>query len=250
MIAALGLDRFHALEIEFQVVAQAAVENAGAGAAGLGRQHVAIAGHADHRAGHGIEHAFAVRLGHDDAVRIDRRLRIDRKILHPAIGEHEADGLGFLLRDGGGGIGVRDQRAVDDAALAAPVPLAAGKRLQQPRGAALGGGRKRVVADFDGPGALADGDAGQRGLVLGIEPALRGGRLRRQRQQRGGAEAKTKPERAKWRCRRSRMAGPGIGANCVHLSRNIRQTTRTLRRKRHLGPRMAGSRRGGQDPVA
>ena len=37
MIALLGLDGFHALEIELEVVAHAAVENAGAGAAGVRR---------------------------------------------------------------------------------------------------------------------------------------------------------------------------------------------------------------------
>ena len=157
---------------------------------------------------------LAVRVGDDDAARIDRRHRIDRKILHVAIGQHHPDGLGFLLRGGGGGIGIRHQRASHDAALAGAGTGAAGKRLQQPGGAALGGGRKRVVADFDGPGALADRDARQRRLILRIQPALRGRRLRRQRSERDGAQAETEPcgERYGafgW----SRMAYPGIGAN-------------------------------------
>ena len=115
---------------------------AGAGAAGLGRQQIAVAGHAQHRAGHRIEHAAAMRVGDDDAVGIDRRLRLDRKFLHIAVGQHDADGFGFLRGRGGGGIAGRDQRAVDDAALRGAGAGAAGKRLQQPRGAARGGGRK------------------------------------------------------------------------------------------------------------
>jgi hypothetical protein len=103
------------------------------------------------------------------------------------------DGLGFLLRGGGGGIGIRHQRATHDATLAGAGTGAAGKRLQQAGGAALGCGRERVVADFDGPGALADRDAGQRRLILRIQPALRGSRLRRQRGERDGAQAKTEP---------------------------------------------------------
>ena len=97
VIAALGLHHFHALEIELEVVAQPAVEDAGSGA---GRPRatapLAIAGHAQHRAGHGIEHVFPVRVGDDDPVRIDRRHRIDRKVLHLAIGQHQADGFGFF----------------------------------------------------------------------------------------------------------------------------------------------------------
>ena len=173
-----------------------AVKDACAGAAGFRRQHLAIAGHAQHRAGHGIEHAFAVRVGDEDPVRIDRRRRIDRKILHGSVGQHHADGLGLLLRGGGGGIGIRHQRAIHDAALAGAGTRAAGKRLQQPGGAALGCGRKRVVADFDGPGALADRNARQRRLILRIQPALRGRGLRRQRRERGGAQAENEPLRA------------------------------------------------------
>ena len=70
------------------------------------------------RAGHGIEHAALVRLGDGDAVGIDRRLRVDRKILDVAVGQHHPDGLGFLRGDAGG-VGGGDQRAVDDAALRA-----------------------------------------------------------------------------------------------------------------------------------
>ncbi len=98
-----------------------------------------------------------------------------------------------------GGIGIRHQRAVDDAALAGAGTGAAGKRLQQARGAALGCGRKRVVADFDGPGALADRDARQRRLILRIQPPLRGARCGAQPRQRGGAQAETEPWRAKRR---------------------------------------------------
>jgi hypothetical protein len=65
--------------------------------------------------------------------------------------------------------------------------------FNSPAGAALGGGRKRVVADFDGPGALADRDAGQRRLIMRIQPALRGGRLRRQRRERDGTQAESEP---------------------------------------------------------
>ena len=53
------------------------------------------------------------------------------------------------------------QRAVHDPALAGAGAGAAGKRLQQAGAAALGRSRKQVVADFDGPGALAHGNAGQ-----------------------------------------------------------------------------------------
>ena len=131
-----------------------------------------------------------MRVGDDDPARIDRRNRVDRKILHIAVGQQQPDGLGLLLRGGGGGIGIGDQRAVDDAALAGAGTRAAGKRLQQAGGAALGRGRKRVVADFDGPGSLADRNARQRRLVLRIQPALRGRRLRHQRDKRSGAQTK------------------------------------------------------------
>ena len=192
-------------------------------------QHLAIAGHAQHRAGHGIEHALAVRVGDDDAVGIDRRHRVDRKILHIAVGQQEADGFGLLLRGGGRGIGIRHQRAAHDAALAGAGTRAARKRLQEASRAALGGGRKRVVADFDGPGALAHRDARERCLILRIQPPLRRGGLRRQRNERGGAQAETEPGR--WR--NGTFGGhewivPGSARADVHLGRNIRQTTRKL----------------------
>ena len=195
-----------------------AVENAGAGAAGLGRQHLAIAGHAQHRAGHGIEHAFAVRVGDDDAVGIDRRRRIDRKILHIAIGQHHADGFGFLLRRGGGGIGVRDQRAVDDAALAGAGAGAAGKRLQQARRCRPGRRPKTVVADFDGPGALADRNA-RPASPRNARPACPARRQPAARaQQCAGAQAEQPQRRSAGRngaCGWSRNGGPGIGASLL-----------------------------------
>ena len=89
----------------------------------------------------------------------------------PLASDH-ADGFGFLRGRGGGGIGRRHQRAVDDAALRGAGAGAAGERLQQSRGAAGGGGGKLVVGDIDGPGALADRNAGQRRLIARIEPAL------------------------------------------------------------------------------
>ena len=229
MIALLGLHRFHALVVELEVVAQAAVEDACAGAAGIRRQQIAVAGHAQHRAGHGIEHASAVRVGDDDPARIDRRNRVDRKILHIAVSQQQPDGLGLLLRGGGGGIGIGDQRAVDDAALAGAGTRAAGKRLQQASGAALGRGRKRVVADLDGPGPLADRNARQRRLILRIQPALRRRGLRRQRDKHSGAQTETEPGGK----RNGAFGGhewivPGSARGDVHLGRNIRQTTRKL----------------------
>ncbi len=245
MIAVLGLDGFHALEIELEVVAQATVEHAGAGAAGIGCQHLAGAGHADHRAGHGIEHVFAMRLGDDDTVGIDRRHRIDRKILHPAIGEIEPDGLGFLLGRGGGDIGGRGQRAVDDPALAGAGARAARKRLQQPGAAALRGGRKHVVADVDGPGALADRDAGQCGLIIGIHPPLCRGVFGRGHEPGPGAKAEKQPQTGRDSAGSDHESGiPNLAARWLaelqgHLNRNIRQTTR-ISRKTGLSSRRPG----------
>ena len=187
----------------------------------------------------------AMRVGDDDPVRIDRRRRIDRKILHPAIGQHHADGFGLLLRGGGGDIGVRDQRAVDDAALAGAGACSAGKRLQQPGGAALGGGRKRVVADFDGPGALADRDARQRRLVLRIQPPLRQSRLRRERKPCPGAQAENERDFGRnGACGGHVMRVPGSARANGHLGRNILQTTRVIARNtppdRMAAPRSAG----------
>ena len=73
----------------------------------------------------------------------------------------------------GGDIARRHQRAIDDAPLRGARAVAAGKRLQQPRGRALRGSGIEIVADLDGPGAAADRDAGQRGLVMRLELALR-----------------------------------------------------------------------------
>jgi hypothetical protein len=117
----------------------------------------------------------------------------------------------------------------------APEPLPPEKRLQEPGGAAVGGGRKRVVADFDGPGALADRNARQRRLVLRIQPALRAGYLRRQRRENGGAQAENEP-----RGLRNGASGshdwivPGSAQADVHLSSNIRQTTRGPGNRRAL----------------
>ena len=209
-----------------------------------GRQQLAIAGHAQHRAGHGIEHALAVRVGDDDPARIDRRRRIDRKILHRAVGQHHADGLGLLLRGGGGGIGIRHQRATHDAALAGAGTRAAGKRLQQAGGAALGGGRKRVVADFDGPGALADRDARQRRLIL-AHPA---GPARRRPAAPAPMNATAhRPKPSLVSERNGAFGGhewlvPGSARMGAHLGRNIRQTTRTLGENRTSRPLTAFSR--------
>ena len=152
---------------------------AAAGVAGIGAERIGGAGHAQHRSRHRIEHALAMRVRHRDAVRIDRRLRLDREFLDGAVGEHHADGFGLLRRRGGGVVIGRDQRAVDDAALRRPRSGTAGERLQQARRAAEGGGGERVVGYVDGPGAAADGNAGQRRLILRVEPALREHRLGR-----------------------------------------------------------------------
>ena len=186
-----------------------------------------------------------MRVGDDDPIRIDRRHRIDRKILHIAVGQHQADGLGLLLRGGGGGIGIGDQRAAHDAALAGACASSAGKRLQEAGGAALRGGRKRVVADFDGPATLADRDARQRRLILRIQPALRGSRLRRQRCERSGAQAETEPREG----RNGAFGGhewlvPGSARVDVHLGRNIRQTTRAFAKTTLKNPSSPSASRG------
>ena len=92
--------------------------------------------------------------------------------------------FGLLRSRGGGGIIGRDQRAVDDAALRGAGAGAAGERLEKPRGAAGGRGRKLIVGDIDGPGAPADGNARQRRLILRLQPALRERRLRRSQHRR------------------------------------------------------------------
>ncbi|MET4768871.1 hypothetical protein ABIA28_001085 [Bradyrhizobium elkanii] len=77
----------------------------------------------------------------------------------------------------------------------APAPEPPEKRLQQACGAALGRGREGVVADFDGPAALADRDTGQGRLVLGVEPTLRAGALGAEQQQCARAQAEQPAER-------------------------------------------------------
>ena len=188
-----------------------------------------------------------MRVGDGNAVRIDRRFRLDAEFLDGAVGQHHVDGFGFLRRGGGGGIIGRHQRAVDDAALRGAGAGAAGERLQQPRGAAGGGGGKLVVGDIDGPGALADGNAGQRRLILRIEPALRDSG-------RDAAPASASDQRAQAAQRpqrRLRRAGaksccawsPGGRScamrvvECSHLSKNTRQTT--VRRAFQANPRRA-----------
>ena len=52
------------------------------------------------------------------------------------------------------------------------VPEPPAKAFSRPDGAAGGGGGKLVVRYVDGPGALADGNTGQRRLIARIEPAL------------------------------------------------------------------------------
>ena len=131
-----------------------------------------------------------------------------REFLDVAVGQHHADGFGFFRRRGGGGIVGRHQRAVDDAALRGAGAGAAGKGLQQPRGAAGGGGGKLVVGDIDGPGALADGNAGQRRLIARIEPALR---------ERGGAApaSSQQPAHKPASARSANVAGRGEIMRCV-----------------------------------
>ena len=77
---------------------------AGADAAGLRRQRIACAGHAQHRSRHRIVDAAAMRVGDRQPVGIDRRLRLDGEFLDVAVGQHHADGFGLLRRRGGSGI--------------------------------------------------------------------------------------------------------------------------------------------------
>ena len=120
-------------------------------------------------------------VGERNPVAVDRRHRLDAAFLHVAVQQHDVDGFGLFRRAWSSAVVGRHQRAGDDAALGGASAGAAGERLQQSGGAAGGGGGKLVVRDVDGPGALADGNARQRGLILRIQPALRGGGLRRGR---------------------------------------------------------------------
>ncbi|MGY4423574.1 hypothetical protein ACVWY2_006023 [Bradyrhizobium sp. JR6.1] len=160
-----------------------------------GAHQFGIAGRAQERAGHRIEHVLLLRIGHRKPVGIDWRLRLDRGFLDAAIGEHHPDRLRLLRGGGGRGVGRGCQRAVDDAALRGARAAAAGKRLQDARGAALGRGREAVVADFDGPAALADRDTGQRRLILGVEPPLRARALGAKQQEGTGAQTDEPAER-------------------------------------------------------
>src|SRR5207237_602400 len=79
------------------------------------------------------------------------------------------------LRGGGRGlVGERHQRAIDDAALRLARTGAVGDGFQEARGAANGAGAIGIFGNVDIPGAPADGDAGQRGLILRFQSALRG----------------------------------------------------------------------------
>ena len=116
-----------------------------------------------------------MRVGHGNPVGIDGGFRLDAELLHIAVGERDVDGLGFPGGRGRGLVGLRNQRAVDDAALRGSGAGAVGDGFQNTRGAAEGRGGIGIVADFDIPGAAADRDAGERGLILRFQPPLRGG---------------------------------------------------------------------------
>ena len=75
----------------------------------------------------------------------------------------------------------------------APVPEPPANAFSSPDGAAGGGGGELVVADLDGPGALADRNAGQRRLILGFQPALRGAPASGEQQHSAGAQADNYP---------------------------------------------------------
>ena len=59
----------------------------------LGADRVGRAGHPQQRTGHRIEHAALVRVGDDDAVGIDRRLRLDHEFIDVAGVKRHPDGL-------------------------------------------------------------------------------------------------------------------------------------------------------------
>jgi hypothetical protein len=162
----------------------------------IGGQYLAGAGDMQHRSGHRIVDPVAMRLGDRQPVRIDRRLRLDAVFLDVAVGQNHVNGLGFLRGGGGSGVIQPDQRAVDDAALRGAGAGTGGKRFQYPGGAAGGGGGKLVVGDIDGPGALADGNAGQGRFIARIELALRQRRTRQQqrRQHHAGGEPQQRPQ--------------------------------------------------------
>ena len=96
MIALLGPHHFHALEVELEIVAHAAVEDRRAGAADLGAERIDGGRRAQHRARHRIEHAAAMRVGDGKPVRIDRRRRIDAVFPDIAVRQHHVDGFGLL----------------------------------------------------------------------------------------------------------------------------------------------------------
>ena len=138
MIALLRPHHFHALEVELEIVAHAAVEDRRAGAADLGAERIDGGRRAQHRARHRIEHAAAMRISDEKPVRIDRRRRIDAVFPDIAVRQHHVDGFGFLRRRGARGIIGRDRQAVDDAALRRAGAGAGRERFQQARGAAGG----------------------------------------------------------------------------------------------------------------
>ncbi len=90
-IALLGLHAFHALVVELEIVAHAAVEDRRAGAAESGVSTFAGAADAHQRAGHRIDHVTAMRIGDRNLLGIERRLRLDGELLHIARRDQHLD---------------------------------------------------------------------------------------------------------------------------------------------------------------
>src|SRR5262249_31123658 len=86
-----------------------------------------------------------------------------------------------------------NERTARDAARDRAGAGTLGNGVQKPGGAAGGSGGVGIFGDFDVPGALADGDAGKRCLILRLEPALRVNCMRRgeERQQPGAEDRKS-----------------------------------------------------------
>ncbi len=136
MIALLSLDRFHALVIETQIVTHPAVEHRQRPAASFGADRIASARHFQQRARHWIENIAAMRVGDRNTIRIFRRLRLDRRILHIAATQRDTDDLGLLPVVDGRNVAQRHELTGGDAALRGTGAVATADGFHQAGGGA------------------------------------------------------------------------------------------------------------------
>jgi len=131
-------------------------------------------------------------IGDRNALRVRRRWRLDREVLHHPTHKPHAQVFGLLVGSDRRRVGRRRHHAVDDVTARNAAALSAREHAQKPGGYPADRRGVLIIADVDHPAALPERDAGKARGIEGVElglvaiaAVLGARRRRRQRKKRG-----------------------------------------------------------------